>query len=419
MNPSPGTTSPTIAPCLACSAHGPMRLIGRPFWTVERGAGVWIQKFRDSAGRERKLRVPRKVAPTKRSALAATAWVATRIDESGKAIYTITQLAARMLTLWKGDDRVAPKTWEDREGHLRLHLLPALGSKRPEDLSIPVMRAWVRAQRKTGASRSALNNRLSTLALLLDDAAAEGLTKTDGAVARHAAVRRELPAAPVVAPRVLSPEGCAALLEAPSTPLVWAVRYGLAALAGFEDGVIAGLTWEDHEDGAISVCRAVAQKGPTGWASISRTKNAHRGSDAAPRHVPVHRALAALLDAWRSGGFRAWTGRDPRPGDFVLPQPNGRPWRPASAEKLRAHLDAAGVAYPEGLTFHDLRGSFLTWLAALGIGEEQRKRLAGHAGGVQAEHYLGREALLQADRAAVEKIPISPAMLHRIVKDAA
>jgi integrase len=439
-----------------------VKLIGRPFWFVERGAGLWAQKVRDEgSGRERKLRVPRAVAPTHSAAheRAASAWILGRYTSEGKVVLTVGELAARMLAMWKVDERVAPKTWEDREGHLRLHLLPVLGSKRPEDLTIPVVRAWVRAQRKTRSSRSAVNNRLSTLALVLDDAAAEGLTKVDGAVARHAAVRRELPEAPVVAPRVLSPEAAEVLLGAETTPLVWALRYALAALAGLEDGAIAGLTFEDVEgaehgqydhdpvqgqqgqqrlghaeqeaqgcgrsiragvhrgsEGAragaargalvLSVCRAVAQKGPEGWASVSRTKNAHRGSDEAPRLVPVHRALAALLDLWRVEGFRAWTGRDPEPEDFLLPLPDGRPWRPDSARHVRKHLNAAGIAYPEGLTFHDLRGSFLTWLAALGVGEEQRKRLVGHAGGVQAEHYLGRDALLEADRAAIERIPV-------------
>ncbi len=450
-----------------------MKLIGRPFWTRENGPWLWVQKYQDELGKERKLRVPRDVAPTKSAAhaRAAAAWIAERVDAKRHIVLTVAELAARMLELWKADTRIAPKTFEDREGHLRLHLLPTFGGKRPEDVTIPALRAWVRSQRDAGVSRSGVNNRLSTLATLLNDAAAEGLTKTDGSVARHAAVRRELPEAPVSAPKTLPPAAVEALLEAPTTPLVWAVRYALAALAGFEDGVIAGLTWGDLEDQhggrtdggriagvgergsrgvdgarvrtrglggraagdpseaeqavqgvaglregdrgrngraqALSVRRAVAQKGPKGWASVSKTKNVHRGSDEAPRRVPVHPALAVLLEAWFREGFRAWTGRNPKPEDYILPSTKGEEWRPDSARHLRRHLDAARVPYPEGLVFHDLRGSFMTWLAALDVPLEQRQRLVGQAGSVQAEHYLGPEALLEADRRAVDLIPVT------------
>ncbi len=388
-----------------------MKLIGTPFWTKEKGPGLWVQKYRDERGTLCKKRVPREVAPTDSipHGRAAAAWIAVWVTEQAAtemAAPTLAELAVRMLPVWKRDRRLAAKTYEDREGHLRLHLLPVLGPLRPEEITIPVLRAWVREQREAGVSRSAANNRLSTLATLLDDAAAEDFTEKDGSVARHKAVRRELPEAVVSAPKTLAPSALESLLDAPTTPLVWAVRYGLAALAGFEDGVIAGLRMTDYDGRSLSVRRAVAQKGPKGWASVSKTKNPHRGSDEAPRRVPVHPALAVLLEAWFAEGFRVWTGRNPKPANFVLPQPDGRPWRPASAEKLRHHLKLADVAFPESLTLHDLRGAFLTWLAALGVSEEQRKRLAGHAGSVQAEHYLDADALLEADRRAVERIPV-------------
>lgn len=382
-----------------------MRLIGRPFWTRERG-GQWAQKYRDESSALKKLRVPRDVAPTKSAAhaRAAAEWVHKQLIH--RASSTIAELASKMLSLWTADDRLAASTRADREGHLRLHILPTFGGLSAEALTLQMLRAWVRIQRSAGASRSAINNRLSSLATLLDDAAAEGLTTLDGTIARHAAVRRELPDAPVVAPKTIGVAAFITLVSAPTTPLAWAVRYALAALAGLEDGVIAGLKVADIDGHVLCVRRAVAQKGPAGWASVTKTKNAHRGSDAAPRRVPVHRELAQLLQEWLSAWFLLWVGRSPRPDDFVLPQADGRAWRPASAEKLRQHMELAGALYPDGFTFHDLRGTFLTWLAALNVPSEQRKRLAGHAGDVQAEHYLGPEALLEADRAAIDRIPV-------------
>jgi integrase len=276
-------------------------------------------------------------------------------------------------------------------------------------VDLPAIRQWVRDMRDAGGSRSALSNRLSTLAVLLDDARAEGLSSIDGAVARHPAVRRELPDGPMRSPQTILTNAFATLLDALTTPLVWAVRYGLAGLAGLEDGAIAGLRISDLEveNGirVLAIRRSVAVRGPEGWASEAPTKNAHRGTEDAPRWVPVHRALGVLLDRWLDE-YVIWTGHAPRSSDWLLPQPNGRPWRPRSAEQLREHLEAAGITVPTDFGVHRLRGCFMSWLAAAGVAEDVRKRLAGHAGGVQEKHYLGRLALLPTDHGAVELIPV-------------
>jgi hypothetical protein len=149
-----------------------MKLIGRAFWETDRHRpGRWAHKYRDADGRERKLRVPREVAPTQRERAAAEEWArveVARMQEPQAPVVTVESLAWRVGALWLRDARIARATLDDRSSHLRLHILPAFDRVPIASLGVPSVRGWVRSMREGGASKSAASNRLSTLAKLLD-----------------------------------------------------------------------------------------------------------------------------------------------------------------------------------------------------------------------------------------------------------
>jgi integrase len=389
------------------------------FWSPSKHR--WLVRVGGEGRAQRQITVPAEVAPGPRSKAAAEAWAKGQIEDrdvkpanvspTPAPPKTLSELAPTILALWQADERLRPKTKVDRESHVRLHILLAFGMLPVEQITVPGARAWVRMMRQRGDSPSAIGNRLSTLSTLLAHLRAEGLAPAGANVAEDKAVRDELPAIEKRRPVALPPAVVSALLSSVDVSPWFAVLVGLAALAGLEAGAALGLEVRDVElrDGApvaLRVRQAVALCGPKGHASVQGTKNKHRGSEDTPRVVPVHPALAILLAAWLADGRERWTCSKGRPGDLLVPNPDGKPWRPKVAEKLRLELRRAGAEVPRGLKFHSLRASFATWLAAAGVAKDVRQRLMGHAGDVEAEHYEESAQLFEADRAAVAKIPV-------------
>ena len=76
------------------------------------------------------------------------------------------------------------------------------------------------------------------------------------------------------------------------------------------------------------------------------------------RLVPVHPTLRKLLDAWWDSGFAAVFGRDPEPGDLIVPTRGGKMRAASQAQKdFGADLKALGLRHRRG---HDLRRAFIT-----------------------------------------------------------
>ena len=382
------------------------------FWSPAKHR--WIVRIGCEGRAQRQATVPAEVAPGPRSEKAAKQWA---LERFGKAEQlpaaqprTLAELAPRVLSLWSSDERLAPKTRADRESMLRLHILPAFGELTVDEIDAPKVRTWVRASRRRMDSPSAIRNRLSTLATLLSDLHAEGYA-ADNRVATSKAVRDELPTATKQAPTGLTLDVFELLLNSTDTPQWFVLLSALAGLAGLEAGAALGLEirdvhFVDGEPVALTVRQSVAVKGEGGHASIGKTKNAHRGSNERPRIVPVHPALAALLEAWLGEGRERWTCSKARPHDLLVPNAGGKPWRPKVANMLRRELERLGVEVPEGVVFHSLRGCFATWLAAAGVPKDQRQRLMGHAGDVEGEHYEITGQLFETDREVIARIAV-------------
>jgi hypothetical protein len=51
--------------------------------------------------------------------------------------------------------------------------------------------------------------------------------------------------------------------------------------------------------------------------------------------IPLHHRLVAALKEWKETGWQAYVGRAPKDDDWIFPDPDGKLWRPRSAELLR------------------------------------------------------------------------------------
>ncbi len=209
------------------------------------------------------------------------------------------------------------------------------------------------------------------------------------------------------------------LLNCTAIALMERAIFAVTMLLGLRAGELYGLQWGDIDlDGEIpmmKIQRSVGIHGRDGWASVKDTK-----TKSSRRALPIHRTAHVFLRAWREA-WCLWTGKETRRDhDFVFPNKWGLPWRPPSAELLRAALKTAGLSTKyrgtddgeHPLRFHDLRGSFATFLSQAGARAEDISALLGHVGKSVAErHYVGKDLARLRDVVETIAIDIDPKTL--------
>jgi integrase len=123
-------------------------------------------------------------------------------------------------------------------------------------------------------------------------------------------------------------------------------------LTGLRRDEVGGLRWDEVTEAGITI-------------PATRTKNGR------PHHLPFN-----------GGPVRAIVERQPRRGDYVFG--NGRPFASWSVNKklLDQRLAESGAA-SAGWTLHDLRRTFTTRLADLGIPPHTLEALLNHVSGVR------------------------------------
>jgi hypothetical protein len=154
------------------------------------------------------------------------------------------------------------------------------------------------------------------------------------------------------------------LLACAQVPASWRLTYALAAYSGLRSGELSALLWSDIDDGGIHVRRAIQRD--TGEIKTPKGRSG--------RNVPIEPALAPLLRAARRA-----------PGDHVLLCKLGRQGHGVT---IREHLAAAGITRAaltargpceRPITLHDLRATYVTWLALRGDAPQVIMQRAGHS----------------------------------------
>jgi integrase len=273
----------------------------------------------------------------------------------------------RHLDGWLRDmkPRVAANTWLGREQHVRVHLGPALGTKRLDRLSVRDVEKLLAdiVEQKHRSARTASHVRV-TLRIAL------GVAQRDGLVQQNVASLAKGPKVPSKEMRTLAAESVKRLLAVTSKEddaALWLV----SITTGIRAGELAGLEWDDIDlgDGALHVRRSWARRldgsfGP----KDPKTEKSKRTIPLTPETVE---ALSHLRTRQAVLGQAA--GTDP-----VFTDPAGdRIDTTKLAPRLRALLKQAGLSTE--LRFHDLRHSAATLWLGHGVDVKTVADLLGHS----------------------------------------
>lgn len=193
---------------------------------------------------------------------------------------------AQFLSRWLEETakpRVRPKTYVSYEGHIRLHLVPALGRLALTKLAPEHVQRLFNDKLESGLSPRTIHHLRETLRSALGDALKWGM------VPRNVAALVDPLRAKRHVIRPLSPAEARAFLEAATTHRLHAL-YSVVLAVGLRQGEALGLGWADVdlEAGTIRVSRALQRVG--GQLTYVEPK-----SETSRRLVAVPSAIVATL----------------------------------------------------------------------------------------------------------------------------
>jgi integrase len=304
-----------------------------------------------------------------------------------------TRSLADYLTGWLDVERarVRPSTWRFRAGHIKLYILPALGTVQlaalvPRDIE----RLTAGMVERGLAPRTALGCR-TTLRKALADA------QRDGLVNRNVAALARPPRVPGREVEYLDRAELRTLLDSlgddPMGPLVT-----LAATTGLRQGELLGLAWSDVDlaHGTLTVRHSMARDWSGGF-SLSEPKTAR-----SRRVVHLPDLAVAALERQRdrqdrdrrAAGADVWQNKD----GLVFTDTVGRPTTGTEVSHgFRTLVKRAGVKH---VPFHALRHSWATLALASGVPLKVIADNLGHASiVVTAAFYSGIVPELNRDAA--------------------
>ena len=214
--------------------------------------------------------------------------------------------------------------WVHEESHLKYFLYPQLGARHLAAVTDVELLDWVRGLEKT---RGPSGKTPSPKYVRKISATVRALFKE--AVRRHAIEKTpciwddsdlpELEANARIIRDGFDAGEVARLVYDERIPEDRRVRYALEFLTGLRPGEVAARTWADWEP----VYREGLGRFIVRTAYNTRHRVVKETKTRVEKWIPVHPALAAILEAWRAGGWERLFGRAPKPEDFIVPARRG------------------------------------------------------------------------------------------------
>jgi integrase len=279
----------------------------------------------------------------------------------------------RYLSTWLTDTIEGKLTRASHDAYKRdvhHHIIPSLGHRKLRDLSTHDIRRFYRKKRDEGLSNRSLEYIHTTLRKALEDA------KNDGSITRNptdGVKPHKTPQGSTKESKALNPIQVRALLSAASGDR-WEALYVVALHTGLRRGEALGLLWEDVklEEATLSVKRSLDVDG-----TLKTPKN-----PASRRTLKLaSRALAALkAHKVRQNEERLRAGDTWKDNDLIFPNTVGKPMNAGNfyRREFQPLLKHAGLA-GEDFTFHSLRHTFATTLAAKSVHPSTAQKMLGHS----------------------------------------
>jgi len=256
---------------------------------------------------------------------------------------------------------LAPATLRRYEQICRLWLVPRLGSKRLDRLTVGDVRSYLF---DLPLHERTVSHHRAVLRKALNDAIVEGL------ITRNVAALVKPPTIPQTEARWLSGDELRVLFDATEGARLHAL-WVLAGTTGLRSAELLGLSWSDIDldAGGLSVRRTL-HRSVGGW-SLRPPKTR------ATRHVPLtDYAVWALREHRRRQSLDSMAGGHGLPAGLLFTTEAGQPlhgWAPS--RYLRRALLDAGLPV---VTLHQLRHSCASWWLAEGVDIKTVSVLLGH-----------------------------------------
>ena len=313
----------------------------------------------------------------------------------GSDRHTVAELAKRWLAT--KEHRVAAKTYAFYASHVRLYIVPALGSLRAESLRPShveaALAAWARGNRNdresgTLSSRS-VAHLFSTLRTFLRWSVKMGL------LVRNAADAVDPPRFERKEMRVLDAAGVARLLRAAHGSELQAI-IAVAVGTGLRRGELLALGWSDVN---LDARRLTVRRSLETVKGVTRTKPPKTARSARTIALPPFVADVLREERRRQEELRRAFGTEQTEDGWVFVRADGSPWEPGAFSLSFARF-VKRVKLPH-VRFHDLRHSFGTLALASGVDVQTVSRALGHEStAITSRIYLHAVETLQDDAAA-------------------
>ena len=277
------------------------------------------------------------------------------------------------LTSWLVDSikgTVSRATYDGYKRDVNHHIIPQLGRRKLKALTRDDIRRLYRKKRDEGHSNRTLAYIHTTLRKALKDAVGDDLiprNPSDGVKPP------ETPQGATKESRALDPSEVRMLLEAARGDRLEAM-YVVALCTGLRRGEVLGLRCSDIDldAGTLSVRRSLDVDGtfktPKNRSSRRTLKLATRALGALGAHkVRQNEERLRKGDGWQDN-------------DLVFPNTLGKPMNAGNfyRREFQPLLETVGLA-GEGFTFHSLRHTFATTLAAKGVHPSTAQKMLGHS----------------------------------------
>ncbi len=295
---------------------------------------------------------------------------ALKAQQDGLPVTPERQTVANYLNEWLVEcvkPSVRPRTYEGYEGHVRLHISPALGRIRLVKLTPQQVRAFLNDKRREGHSPRSVQYMHAVLRCAL------GRALKDGQAARNVAKLVDPPKVerPEVEP--LTPEQARAFLKAIEGDRLEAL-YSVALAIGLRRGEVLGLRWSDVdlEEGTTRVQGSLQRINGELRRVEPKTKRSRRTialPDAAVAVLRRHRV--------RQKEERLLAGSRWKNTDMVFTTRIGTPLEPRNISRhFQRTLKTAKLPRKR---FHDLRHTCASLLLAQGVHPRVVMEILGHS----------------------------------------
>jgi hypothetical protein len=325
------------------------------------------------------------------------------------------------------------RSWWNEEGHLRLHILPALGSMALVEIRFVHVRDFVQSLiQSTSKKLSARMIRAiyDTLARLFITAVGDEIVEVTPCQLKRGC--RELPKrrdadAEWRSNATYTQHEVERLISDPALPADAHVQYALKSIEMLRHGEMAALRWRNYDPtpDPLGRLRIVASY-------CSRTRQLKETKSGDPRDVPVHTTAAAILAEWKLSGWARVYGRAPTDDDLIVPNlALGYLDGPTAGRRFPRHLRLLGLRERAGARRnrggHDLRAWGISRYTELGA-NERILRLSSHGkrGDVMGGYTRGmwlvqcaQIAALKIERLDGEIVELATGLATRSVKQLA